>query len=182
MTAQKGPNRPQPQRLELDPKTTAIADLDLGDRFGPEQAGWLEAVGAFLERARAASVPIIHTIIVTDRGTPKGEVAPALKRRETEPVIYPDAFDKFMDPALPNFLTARSTQNLVIVGSSTNFAVLYTATTAARMYNYDVVVPLDGVHARSSYEQEYALHQLSVLPGGTSDRFRFTTLDMITFR
>ena len=51
----------------------------------------------FLERARQASVPILYTFSAASKGTLLGEVASPLKQRESEPVIYPDAFDKFMD-------------------------------------------------------------------------------------
>ena len=72
-------------------------------------------------------------------------------------------------------------RSLVVVGSATNFAVLYTATTAARIYRYDVIVPLDGVNAKRRYEHEYAIHQLTILPASAHKQFRFTTLGMIEF-
>ena len=72
-------------------------------------------------------------------------------------------------------------RSLVIVGSATNFAVLYTATTAARIYRYEVVIPLDGVNAKRQYEHEYAVHQLTILPASAHKQFRFTTLGMIEF-
>src|SRR5262249_31722281 len=59
---------------------------------------------------------------------------------------------------LPRFRNKTST------GSATNNAVLYTATTAARIYRYNIVIPMDGVNAATRYEQEYAIHQFTVLP------------------
>lgn len=181
MTIAEGPNRPEPQPVNIDRTTTAVAALDLGNRFGPEQAPWLEKVSAFLDQARASSVPIIYSLSLTDRGTPRGEVVPTLKRRETEPVIFPNAFDKFISGELHAFLSERGIHNLIIVGSATNFAVLYTVTTAARVHRYNVVLPLDGVMARNKYEHEYALHQMTVLPAGAAEHIQFTTLAMITF-
>jgi nicotinamidase-related amidase len=67
------------------------------------------------------------------------------------------------------------------VGSATNFAVLYTATTAARIYRYNVVIPLDGVNAKRRYEHEYAIHQLTILPASAHKQFRFTNLKLIEF-
>ena len=72
-------------------------------------------------------------------------------------------------------------RSLVIVGSATNFAVLYTATTAARIYSYDVIIPLDGVNARRNYEHEYAIHQMTILPASAHEQFRFTKLGMVEF-
>ena len=100
---------------------------------------------------------------------------------DTEPVIYPDAFDKFASGELQNFLSQNGVKSLVVVGSVANVSVLYTSTTAARVYGYDVVLPIDGINARTKYEQEYAFHQLTVLPRGANKQIHFTTLSMIDF-
>jgi nicotinamidase-related amidase len=168
----------------LDSKTTAIVVLDLSARCeNPNEvcAQLMQPVGEFLERARNASVPILYTISAAAKGTPMGEVAAPLKRREFEPVLYPDAFDKFRGGELKAELDEANCRSLVVVGSATNVAVLYTATTAARIYGYDVVIPLDGVNARRPYEHEYAIHQLTILPASAHKRFRFTNLPMIEF-
>lgn len=181
---QEGPNRPHPQRLDLETKTTAILVLDLSNRcHDPKEVCFqlMEPLSKFLERARQSSVPILYTISAAAKGTPLGEVATPLKRRETEPILYPDAFDKFMGGELQDQLNRVSCRSLVIVGSATNFAVLYTATTAARIHRYDVVIPLDGVNAKRQYEHEYAIHQLTILPASANKQFRFTTLKMIEF-
>lgn len=71
---------------------------------------------------------------------------------------------------------------MIITSSSTNAVVLYTATTAARMHRYNIVIPMDGVNASSKYEHEYSLHQSTVLPSEANKLFQFTNLSMITFR
>jgi nicotinamidase-related amidase len=179
---QEGPNRPQPLPLKLDGKTTAIAVLDLSRRCeNPQEvcSNLMIPLAEFLDRARQASVPILYTISAAAKGTPLGEVAAPLKRRESEPVLYPDAFDKFTGGALKAELDKRHCCSLIIVGSATNFAVLYTATTAARIFRYDVVIPLDGVNAKRTYEHEYAIHQMTILPASAHKQFRFTKLGMI---
>jgi nicotinamidase-related amidase len=181
---QEEPNRPQPERLKLNGKTTAIAVLDLSARCenpGEVCAQLMEPLVEFLETARKVSVPILYTISAAARGTPLGEVAAPLKRRVSEPVLYPDAFDKFTCGELTLELDKSNCRSLVIVGSATNFAVLYTATTAARIYRYEVVIPLDGVNARRQYEHEYAIHQMTILPASAHKQFRFTKLGMIEF-
>ncbi len=182
--AQEGPNRPEPQPLKLDVKTTSIVVLDLSRRCeNPQEvcSKLMLPLAEFLGRARQASVPILYTISAAGKGTPLGEVAAPLKRKESEPVLYPDAFDKFTDGELKAELDKRNCRSLVIVGSATNFAVLYTATTAARMFRYDVVIPLDGVNAKRNYEHEYAIHQMTILPASAHRQFRFTQLRMIDF-
>ena len=183
--AQEGPNRPEPKPLTLDSKSTAILVLDLNARCDdPKQvcSKITAPLGDFLDKARAAAVPIIYSVSATAKGKPIGELAAPLRRKESETVIYPDAFDKFYGGELQAFLKDKGAKTLIITGSATNNAVLYTATTAARMHRYGVVIPMDGVNASSRYEQEYAIHQFTVLPSEANKLFQFTNLSMISFR
>ena len=184
-TAQEGPNRPEPKPLTLDSKTTAVLVLDLNARCDdPKQvcSKITAPLGDFLDKARAAAVPIIYSVSATAKGKPIGELAAPLRRKESETVIYPDAFDKFYGGELQAFLKDKGAKTLIITGSATNNAVLYTATTAARMHRYNVIIPVDGVNASSRYEQEYAIHQFTVLPSEANKLFQFTHLSMISFR
>ena len=76
----------------------------------------------------------------------------------------------------------KGAKTLIITGSSSNVTVLYTATTAARMHRYNVVIPMDGINANTPYEQEYSIHQFTVLPSQANKLFQFTKLSLITFR
>jgi len=183
--AQEGPNRPEAKPLTLDNKTTAILVLDMNARCDdPKQVCSKIAapLGGFLDKARAAGVPIIYTVSASAKGKPLGELAIPLKKKEGEIVIYPDAFDKFVGGELQAWLKDKGAKTLVITGSSTNAAVLYTATSAARMHRYSVVIPMDGVNAATQYEHEYSLHQFTVLPSEANKLFQFTRLSMITFQ
>ena len=178
-----GPDIPEPGDISLDPGTMAVVVLDLTTRCLEPDApcgALLPGVGNFLGRARAAGAPIVFTVSLRDRGTPRGIVAPSLGRLESESIVSPDSFDKFFGEELQNVL--RGAESLVIVGAATNVAVMYTATTAARVYKYNVVIPVDGVAAASRYENDYALHQLHALPGGSVSPVQFTTLANITFQ
>jgi nicotinamidase-related amidase len=140
----------------------------------------IPGVGSFLDRAREAGVPIAFTNSLNVRSTPDGEIAPGLRRRDDEPVLFPDHYDKFHGGELDAFLRANQCRTLVLCGSSTNVCILYTATTAMRQHGLEVVIPLDGVNAKSSYRHGYALHQLANL--NVSSLLRFTTLRRITWR
>src|SRR5205814_93233 len=131
---------------------------------------------AFYDRARAARVRIIHTGIVIRPDEPPEA---GLGRREDEPLLYPDAYDKFMDERFRALVAEGGTRNLVITGGGINNAVMYTATGAARNHGYDVYIPYDGVYG-TPYAQEYAVHQLSQLPS-IRHPVQFTTLSLITF-
>jgi nicotinamidase-related amidase len=185
MPKKSGPNKPKPEPVSLAVHETAIVVLDLGARCqDPKEVCWklMKPLGNFLSRARARGVPIIYTVSAHTRGTSMQEVALPLSRHNTEPVIYPDSFDKFFGGELENFLHEKRAKNLVVVGSLTNIAVLYTSSSAARVYGYDVVIPLDGVNAHSKYEHEYAIHQFTILPRDTNKKFHFTTLSKIRFQ
>jgi nicotinamidase-related amidase len=111
-----------------------------------------------------------------------GEVAPALNRGATEPVIYPDAFDKFTGGELLELLSSAGAKKIIFIGSSTNIAILYTCSTAARVHNLEVVLPLDGINTRTQYEHDYSIHQFTVLPHDANKKFHFTELSLIRFQ
>jgi hypothetical protein len=155
VSAQEGPNRPEPKPVTLDSKSSAILVLDLNARCDdPKQvcSKIVAPVGEFLDKARAAAVPIIYSVSASAKGKPIGQIAAPLKYKEGEVIIYPDGFDKFVSGELQAWLKERGAKTLVVTGSSTNSAVLYTATTAARMYRYPVVIALDGVNANTRYD------------------------------
>jgi nicotinamidase-related amidase len=73
-------------------------------------------------------------------------------------------------------------KTLVITGIKANMAILYTATRAVTGYNYDVVIPIDGIAVLTDYEKEYTLYQFRAYPAGFPQKFTFTELDMISFK
>ncbi len=183
--AQEGPNKPQPQAVTLDSKTTAILVLDLHTRcHDPKQicSKLMPGLGEFLEKARASSASIIYTVSSEEKGKPSAEIATPLKRRSSEPVVYPQGFDKFIGGELEGLLKPKGIKSVVIVGSSAHIAVLHTAASAARGYSFNVIIPMDGMNSRSNYEMEYTFHHLSVIPGGANKLVQFTNLSMITFQ
>jgi nicotinamidase-related amidase len=168
--------------VTVDPSTTALLVLDLSARCdSPQQvcSQLVPHVARFLDRARANNLFVVYTVSFNALGTPLGDVWQGFRARPDEPVIYPDAYDKFWDGELQALLEPRGIRTLIVTGSSTNVGVLYTVTGAARHYGYQIVMPVDGVNASGDYEQEYALYQMSVLPVG--NQFTFTTLDQISF-
>jgi nicotinamidase-related amidase len=170
--------------VTLDVASTAVIVLDLHLKaIEPTHAGHslVRSVPGFLARAREASSHIIFIVPAWDKGSPEDRFAEPMQRRRDEPVLYPHAYDKFADGEMQALLQKWGTKTLVFLGGSANFSLLYTATTAARIHGYSVVVPIDGIYAHSDYEMEYALYQFTVLPR-VQDKFRFTSLTEIDFR
>jgi nicotinamidase-related amidase len=140
----------------------------------------IRTVPGFLARARAAAAHVIFIVPAWDKGSPEDRIAEPMARRRDEPVLYPHAYDKFANGEMQSLLQGWGTKTLIFLGGSANFSMLYTATTAARIHDYSVVVPVDGIYAHSDYEMDYALYQFTVLPR-IQDKFRFTDLAGIDF-
>ncbi len=175
---------PEPRPIALGIEKTAVLVLDGSVRWGNPELPCHQLVPGmrrFLDRTREAGLPIIYTVSCQRKGTPEGEVYSGLARKTSEPVIYPDGFDKFAGGELQTYLGFYGAKSLIITGYRSNICVLHTATTAARELKYQVVIPIDGMAALSRYEQEYTLFHFSVLPKQAAERFAFTTLEMIRF-
>ena len=178
------PNKPTPIDVAVDVKTTALLVLDLNARCeDPKQAchKLVEPVAKFLPRAREAGVFIIYTVSYSHKGTPEERMPLAFNQQDSEPVIFPDAFDKFYGGEMDRILRQRGINTVIVTGASSNQAVLYTATSAARPHGYEIIIPMDGIIARGDYEHEYTLHQFTVLSGAAS-KFKFTELNRINFK
>jgi nicotinamidase-related amidase len=186
MSTTEGPSLPEAKPATLSRKATAVVALDMSveceDQQVEDRRAFLNRVADFLKRARQQHVPIIYTISLMNKGNPLGEVASALGRRQDEPILYPDGFDKFTGGELERLLRSCGVKGLVIVGRSTNVAVMYTATAAARVHKFQVVIPIDGVSAKRNYEHHYALHQLSNIPRSVTVPIAFSLLDQIEFQ
>lgn len=185
VSKEEWPNLPEPQPVILPRRSTAVLVLDMNreceDPHAEVHHDLLNRIASFLDRVRQGRLPIVFTISLMNKGGPLGEVASPLKRRAEDSVLHPDGFDKFTGGELERLLRGYGTEHLIIVGRSTNVAVMYTATAAARVHKFHAVVPMDGVAARRDYENHYALHQLSIIPRSVIVPITFSLLDQITF-
>jgi nicotinamidase-related amidase len=186
----KDPTAPEikpivPQALNLNANKTALLVLELSQYLDDPDyfaAPLVPGVTKLLEKARAAGVPIMFTVPHPFKGTPQGQVYSGFKRKASEPVFYPDAFDKFYGGQLQTWLSLFDIDTLIMTGCKANMAIMTTATVAATQYPYKVVIPVDGIAATTEYEKEYTLYEFRAYPGGFPKRFTFTLLDMINFQ
>ena len=179
------PKLPQAKPVTIAVEKSALLVLDISQHCADPKVPCHKlgpGMKKFLDRARDVGLPIIHTISLYLKGTPDGEVYSLLERRPSEPVIYPDGFDKFTGGELESFLNLYDVDTLIITGYRSNISVLNTATKAMRELNYKVVIPIDGLAALTEYELHLTLIQLSVLPARVCHPITFTTLDMISFQ
>jgi nicotinamidase-related amidase len=175
----------EPKPLIMDANKTALLVLELTDLCAdPEYfaAPIALRVTKLLEKARAAGIAIVFTVPPIFQGKPYGNVYSGFKRRPSEAVFIPHGFDKFSDGHLQNLLSLYDIKTLILTGCKANMAILYTATRAAVDYDYDVVIPIDGIAATTEYEKEYTLYQFRRYPDIYPKRFHFTLLEMISFQ
>jgi len=176
------PNLPEPRPVVVDPGKTALLVLDMSTRCNdPRQicSELAPVLARFLPKARAAGVLTIYTVSLNARGTALGEVWGGFERKDDELVLYPDGSDKCVGGEISTLLRERGIDTVIVTGSSSNQAVLYTASGAARNHGFKTIIPVDGMNAANPYEHEYTLHQLNNV--SFASLFSFTTLDMLEF-
>ena len=173
------PAAPTLKPVTVDPKTTALLMLDFmkqNCRQRPRCVASLPAMKKLLESARAAKATIIYSIIANSKIE---DVLPEVAVQEGEPSVLSGP-DKFRNTDLEKILKDKGIQAVIAVGTSSNGAVLYTASGAA-FRGMKVIVPVDGMSAIDPVA-EYAT-VLNFLSAPTvSAATTLTRSDMIKFQ
>ena len=138
------PAAPALKPVTVDPKTTALLMLDFmkqncGQR--PRCIATLPAMKKLLADARAAKATVIYSIIANST---IADVLPDVAA-QGEPHVQSGP-DKFRNTDLEKILKDKGIQTVIAVGTSSNGAVLYTASGAA-FRGMKVIVPVDGMSA-----------------------------------
>ena len=165
----------------VDPAETAFLVLDIEERTCNMQARprCVESaprIGLFLAKARAAGMPVVHSL--TSKGTPE-TILPEAKPLPGEPIVQ-SSVDKFFNTELEAILKKLGVKNVIITGTTAEGAVLHTAT-GASMRGLNVIVPVDGMSAGTLYAEQYTAWHLLNAPG-TRARTSLTKLDMIDIK
>ena len=159
----KTPPPPQLKPVTLDRKTTALLLLDFNrqtceDRR-PRCTASIPKVKKLLASAREAAVPVAFTL--GGGGKPE-DMSRELTPTKDEP-IYSSGLDKFAGTDLEAFLKKHGVKTVVIAGTASHGAVLYTATTAAE-HGMQVVIPIEAMAGDSPYTEQYAAWHLVNAP------------------
>jgi nicotinamidase-related amidase len=129
-----------------------------------------------LADARGAKATVIYSIIANSKIE---DVLPEVAAQEGEPSVLSGP-DKFRNTDLEKILKDKGVQTVIAVGTSSNGAVLYTASGAA-FRGMKVIVPVDGMSAMDPVA-EYAT-VLNFLSAPTvSAATTLTRSDMIKFQ
>lgn len=175
---------PPPPKLEpvtVDPSTTALLVLDFvpitcNDTRRPRCVASLPEVAKLLKGARESRTLVVYsTIFGPKKGT---EILPPVKPLGNEPMVRAHA-DKFIGTDLEKILKDNGIKTVIVVGTTAEGAVLYTASHAAFL-GFNVVVPVDGVSAGLKYAEQYVAWDLTHAPG-VSAKVKLTTIGMLKY-
>jgi nicotinamidase-related amidase len=174
------PPAPKLEVVTLDPKSSAILVLDILQQTcsaarRPRGAASVPRIHRMLDKGRGKAVVVVYSVfpqaVTSDILT---EVAP----QAGEPVVTSGP-DKFLGTELEKLLKDKGVKTLVIVGSAAHGAVLHTAGAAA-FRGFEVVVPVDGMSADTTYAEQYTTWHLANAPI-LGNHVRLTRCDLVRF-
>ena len=176
----KAPAPIELKTVKVDPKTTALLVLDLikqtcNAERRPRCLASLPKVETFLAEARAKGMPVVHSI--TPAVTP-ADIAPQVAPKEGERVVSTVA-NKFIRTDLDKILKDKGVTTVIVVGTTAQGAVLYTASEAAFL-GYKVIVPVDGASAENIFAEQITAWILATAPG-VGQNTTMTRFEMIGF-
>lgn len=145
------PATPEPARVTLNPRTTALIVLDYVEDICNAQPScrgkMLPAMTPFMERARKAGLTVAYGTRQPNMDHWLKEVAPTANDIK----IINVAQDRFYNTDLDRQLKAKGINTLIIVGWKISGSVTYTSV-GAMARDYTVVIPVDTTSAASDYE------------------------------
>jgi nicotinamidase-related amidase len=141
----KMPPAPALKPVTVDPRTTALLMLDfLNQNCGkrPTCVASLPAMKKLLGEARAAKAMVLYSGFGT---TTTADVLKDVAPISGEPFVRSGP-DKFINTNLAKILKGRGIKTVIVAGTASNGAVLFTAAGAA-FRGMKVIVPVDGMSA-----------------------------------
>jgi nicotinamidase-related amidase len=174
----KLPAAPALKPVTVDPKTTALLMLDfMNQNCGkrPRCLATIPAMKKLLAAARAAKATVIYSLIAnTTTADVIKDVAP-----QAEDAHVLSGPDKFLNTDLGNILKDKGIKTVIVAGTSSNGAVLFTASGAA-FRGMNVVVPVDGMSAADPIAEYATVLDFMTAPS-VSTKTTLTRSDMIKF-
>ena len=172
------PPPPTLKQVTVDPKTTALLMLDfMSQNCGkrPACVASLPTMKKLLANARAAKAPVIYSIIANST---TANVMPDVAPLGGEPWVQAGP-DKFINTDLAKMLKDKNIQTVIVTGTASNGAVLFTAAGAA-FRGMNVIVPVDGMSATDPFADLASAFMFINAPS-LSAKSTLTRADMIKF-
>lgn len=175
----KAPPAPVLKPVTADVKTTALLMLDFmkqncGKR--PRCIATLPAMKKLLANARAAKATVIYSIIANST---TADVLPDVAPQANEPHVLAGP-DKFLNTDLAKILKDKGIKTVIAVGTSSNGAVLFTASGAA-FRGMNVIIPVDGMSSVNAVAEYATVLDFMTAPL-VSNKTTLTRSDMIKFQ
>ena len=160
------PAMPDPARVTLNAKTTALIVLDFVEHICADQpvckSVMLPAMIPFMERVRKAGLVVAYGTRAHNMDHWLKEVAPA----EGDIKIINTAQDRFYNTDLDKLLKASGITTLIMVGWKISGSVTYTSV-GAMIRDYTVVIPVNTTAAATDYETAIGFY--NVLNSGNAN-------------
>jgi nicotinamidase-related amidase len=160
------PAMPDPARVTLNPKTTALLVLDYVEDICAIQpkckSQLLPAMTPFMERVRKAGLVVAYGTRQQNMTHWLKEVAPA----DGDIKIVSTAQDRFYNTDLDKLLKAKGITTIIMVGWKISGSVTYSSV-GAMIRDYTVVIPVDTTTAASDYETAIGFY--NVLNSGNAN-------------
>jgi nicotinamidase-related amidase len=182
------PATPEPARVTLNPRTTALVVLDYVEDICNSQPScrgkMLPAMTPFMERVRKAGMVVAYGTRAPNMAHWLKEVAPTA----TDIKIINVAQDRFYNTDLDQQLKAKGITTIIMVGWKISGSITYTSV-GAMVRDYTVVIPMDTTSAASDYETTVGFY--NVLNSGNANlpneplkksAVTLTRTDLITFQ
>jgi nicotinamidase-related amidase len=174
----KVPPAPELKPVTVDPKTTALLMLDfMNQNCGkrPACVASIPAAKKLLGAARAAKATVIYSFIANSTGADViKDVAP-----QADEAHVTGGPDKFVHTDLEKILKDKGIKTVIAIGTSSNGAVLYTASGAA-LRGMDAIVPVDGMSSLSPFTDLTTVWTFVDAPL-VSKKVTLTKMDMVMF-
>ena len=166
------PATPDPVRVTLNPKTTALLVLDYVEDICNSQpkckGQMLPAMTPFMERVRKAGLVVAYGTREQNMTKWLKEVAPA----SGDIKIVNTAQDRFYNTDLDKALKAKGIKTIIMVGWKVSGSLTYTSV-GATLRDYTVVIPVDTTTAATDYETTIGFYQVLNSGNGQPDERAF---------
>lgn len=175
------PPAPPLSKVSIDAKTTALLVLDIAKHtcnkeVRPRCIAMLPQVKKLMTKMRAKQVPVVYALgILPTPGVPS-DIWPEAAMVGEEPWVRSGP-DKYLRTDLEKILTERGIKTVIIIGTASHGAVLYTAGGSV-FRGLNVIVPVDCVAAESTYAEQYTLWHLQNAPRMATS-VKLTNVDLI---
>jgi nicotinamidase-related amidase len=161
----KAPPAPELTAVTVDPKTTALLELDFitqtcNNEHRPRCVASLPKAKKFLDAARAHGMFVVYSIIPGPATI--ADTLPDVAPKGNEPVVK-SGVDKFLNTDLDKILKDHGITTVIVNGTSAQGAIMYTGSEAV-LRGYKVIVPVDGVSGESPYIEQYVAYNFLHAP------------------